>query len=146
MTLGWLVGKQITGQRKAQEKEPIAYLYNGVPLPPLPEWDRTKYPYVLLDNYKWLNEIMIALLVCYSEKAETGYNDDGDIADWVEIKGTRIEFRVNYPINTIPTDWGEPTEYTGGPANRSGIWSNTDIYLDDGTLYLAASEPIPVYE
>jgi hypothetical protein len=118
-------------------------LYDGAVLPPLPEWDKEKYPYALLAVYKWLNETMNAQLVCYSEKAETGYNDDGDIADWVEINGTRIEFLVNYPINTIPTDWGEPNEYTGS-ANRSGIWSNTDIVLDDGTLYLSASEPIPV--
>lgn len=119
------------------------YLYNGVELPALPEWDKEKYPYALLGNHTWLNDKMRAQLVCYSEKAETGYNDDGDIAYWVVINGTRIEFYIVYPINTIPSDWGNPTEYTGS-ANRSGIWSNTDIYLDDGTLYLAASDPVPV--
>jgi hypothetical protein len=67
----------------------------------------------------------------------------------VQIFGTRLEFVFTYPIGTIPYgyEWGEPIEYTSiDGANRGGIWSNTDIYLDDGTLYLAASEPVPVYE
>jgi hypothetical protein len=53
LTLGWLVGRRIAGQRTKQ-KTPIAYLYNGVQLPPLPEWDREKYPYAVIvaDDYQ----------------------------------------------------------------------------------------------
>lgn len=30
MILGWLAGRAIAGQRRGQEKEPVAYLENGV--------------------------------------------------------------------------------------------------------------------
>ena len=123
------------------------YLYNGVELPALPEWDKETYPYALIDHYGWPGGRMRAHLVFYSQPAETGYNDDGDRADWVRIIGPRIEYDLFYPEDTIPYDYdwvansGNPLN---GSANRGAIWSNVDIYLDNGTLYIAASEPILV--
>ena len=50
LTLGYLVGRQIAGQRRAVEKTPVAYLYgkDKVRLPPLPEWDDKTFQYVYL--------------------------------------------------------------------------------------------------
>lgn len=62
LSLGWLVGRQIAGQRRAKppepEKEPIGYLYGESwagpfqsvygPLPSKEEWDRTEYPCAIM--------------------------------------------------------------------------------------------------
>lgn len=128
MTLGYLVGKQIAGQRRTQERQPIAYLYNGVQLPPLPEWDRDMYPYAFMHkalHYQlWVGEeitynganigIAGAYLHYYSDNAE-----------WIELSG-------------------------GTDVMICGIqdveWANFDVLNSDGSVYLSASDPIPVYD
>jgi hypothetical protein len=67
LTLGWLVGRRIAGQRRTKlpdepEKEPIGYIYGETydgeytwledtiygPLPSEEEWNRTEYPYAVM--------------------------------------------------------------------------------------------------
>lgn len=139
MTLGYLVGRQIAGQRKTQEKEPIAYLYNGVQLPPLPEWDREMYPYAVLT--RWSRE---RWRVYYSpEKAIYKGSVSNPLILTPDSGAPVIEHILNDGVwgeGIAKEDWAMTniiTEYW---------WANHDILNDDGTLYLAASDPIPVYE
>lgn len=105
--------------------EPIAYSYNGVILPKLPEWDREAYPYAVIipknDTYYLLLQ-------------DTKFNA---VHDWF-ITTLFVDFKFEYD----GTIW---TDYTGSLGTATPIWSNEDIYQDD-MLRLAASEPIPVYE
>ena len=69
------------------------FLYNGVKLPALPEWDKEKYPYAAMNlgaNYGVLYLLDNALMA------------------------------------------------------KQFQWANFDILNEDGTLYLAASDPVPV--
>lgn len=132
---------------------PVAYLYNGVRLPKLPEWDMEMYPYAVM----------------------TGTADDGftlRIAKCFEYDKSDFAEYVDFPVGTLryETDW-EPTPLGGTPhvptrwevddlfVGRETtvyfhkiVWANfdivcqTDIYKPTGEIYLAASDPIPVYE
>jgi hypothetical protein len=135
MTLGWLVGRQIAGQRKAQEKEPIAYLYNGVQLPPLPEWDREMYPYAVLTN------------IVGSYSLELYYDNVLYHKDGVVYFKQDITILRSF-LDKDTTQWGDFEErlYSEGDVWIIPMWTNTDILNSDGSVYLAASDPIPVYE
>ena len=120
-----IAGKSLPLRRKRQEREPVAYLYNGVRLPKLPEWDREMYPYAYITQnlsgtvYKF---------VAKTTKPEA--STDGKIT----LSG--LTFAV------VDGAWAEV--YSQGI--RKVIWTNNDLYHEDGTLYLDASDPIPVYE
>ena len=45
--MGLILG-QFSSPLPEVQKEPVAYLYNGVRLPALPEWDREKYPFAVI--------------------------------------------------------------------------------------------------
>lgn len=123
----------VMGSAKGGVREPIAYLYNGVRLPKLPEWDKTKYPYAYIGT-SGMDTTYYYL--CFSDTLETARNIS-------RIVGTGDE---NYTL--ADGEWG-PFLSTSSVAV---IWTNTDIYYIDslsevgGTLCLAASDPIPVYE
>ena len=44
----FLLGKLLRRNLMAGVKEATMYSYNGVVLPKLPEWDKTKYPYAVM--------------------------------------------------------------------------------------------------
>ena len=136
MTLGWLVGRRVAGQRTKQ-KTAVAYLYNGVQLPPLPEWDKETYPYAYIvhgnSTYK----------VRFCSVPLVALNISLILSNTFSSQG---EHEINYKLEN--GEWVDET-YAGG---CSAVWSNTDIYYKDsvpdvgGTLAMAASDPIPVYE
>lgn len=143
---------------------PVAYLYNGIRLPALPEWDREKYPYFIVLPYisgstfnpqnmtmLYLSTSKFSRKVFVKESVLSGeYNDywfyaetDGDAVYYTyqpstETEWTRHEYR--------------DTEFLAGELAFN--YSNADVCLanfdvknyDDGTVYLPAAEPIPVYE
>ena len=133
----------------APGKEPVAYLYNGVRLPKLPEWDKSKYPYAFIRNVPSgtdYNEL-------YVFKTEPAWFKPSIIvsAYGVEDGNTHLE-AVDYPYGA-EADWGYVTlsEKTSNGYLASGnfegiFWANYDILNEDGTIYLAASDPVPVYE
>lgn len=117
-------------------KEPIAYLYNGVRLPKLPEWDRGSYPFAYIavssdGGYGF----------CYRTTAKTVI-DGGHAGIDLTFDGAW------YLLSEDKTKW----ESYGARILGTVVWANYDVYYSDsveevgGTLYLAASEPIPVYE
>jgi len=138
MTLGMLIGRQIAGLRSAR-KEPVAYLYNGVRFPVLPEYDAEKYPYiacslsgyfVAIQNPSRLEHISTTGKICLGAAPGESfllwsYGSTGEFTSVVETENPHDYYQV---LITDP------------------IWSNYDILDADGNLYLAASEPVPVYE
>lgn len=118
------------------------YLYNGVELPALPEWDKEAYPYAVIAwNYvmaKYMFMASSAPILRYR------YGVDGD----AELEG----FSVKAPrIGRLLTDgvWGDAVSLSsncvmGVKDNTDIIWSNTDLINEDGSTYLSASDPVPV--
>ena len=125
-----------------------AYSYNGTVLPELPEWDKEKYPYALM-QYFGLNFILgeVGLLLttkpmiyCPDELWKLHANDMGTFDELIYIGNVLLvdgshNNRWSYQrTNTEVTDVG-----------NSVHWSNYDILNEDGSIYYAASDPIPVY-
>lgn len=136
---------------------PIACLYNGIQLPPLPEWDKAKYPYATIFVYEGgelFGSIIPASAVLYLYTARPAVSGDSTEL-WMYQPGD-IEYRID--AETIPNlaefeDWGSPIVLAdskgGGITNIK--WANFDLYYQTdidgkkGQLYLAATEPVPVY-
>ena len=137
--MGLLLG-QFSSPLPMAQKEPIAYLYNGIQLPPMPEWDKVKYPYAVIRK-----DLADQYFVEFTDKL---YVYDGDNRNFwcyapVKLKGYKWQDNQYY------TDWKFEleSEYTGVKHTAYYIfWTNTDILNEDGSVYLSASEPIPVYE
>lgn len=141
----------------SEEKEPVSFLYNGIRLPALPEWDRGVYPKAII--YRWQTTTTSAVttrLLCYSEEeSPNGYRDsDG-----------REYFTIDFPalasVYDESTDaWGALAHSDDAFSGNTGIsmslgdviWSNHDINLQYkllGTSYsdqFFATDPVPVYE
>lgn len=122
------------------------YLYNGVELPALPEWDKTAYPYAAISCDATRATLLVSshpYRVWASKSGETelfgiGYADeDSDAAYYYtsesgtwDIKNAGIEYPSGMAVLQGLLPW---------------IWANYDLLnKEDGTLYLAASEPVPV--
>lgn len=124
--------------------------YQGAVLPDINEvWtDKETYPYAYI-SYTGLEDMpyMVAFSSKQAEMVETG----GTVL--VEIQAhANVQ---NYTADSTSSNWtlvGEVNNTdddivigsTEGTARV--IWTNTVILNPDGTLYLAASEPVPVYE
>lgn len=132
MLLGWLIGKRIAGQRGNEQKEPVAYLYNGVRLPALPEWDKEAYPYAYITEASVSTTEKTFLWLFSNQKT---VNSDGKIS----YGGTGAR-----PIRFESVD-GNWEEIIVGAGIYPLIWCNVDTY-HGSTLYLPASDPVPVYE
>ena len=123
------------------ENAPAVYLYNGVQLPPLPEWDMASYPYAIITTamtgssynlrfYKTVNYFSSTANLLY-------FGGDGNN---VSVPC------VGCSMTKYDAIWGELRTFDNQNSSvPKAIWSNFDMEYE-GTLYLAASEPIPVYE
>lgn len=116
------------------------YLYNGVELPALPEWDKTAYPYAIIcesvqESFDGITEVRINLKATKSPQTKIG--------SFLE---------ANTPIcrSYLKDDkWGTPyvdNWFWDYEHNDNIIWSNHDVLYSDGSVYLAASDPVPVGE
>lgn len=145
ITLGFLVGQQIAGQmRKTEEKTPIAYLYNGVQLPALPEWDRERYPYVSIGLNIW-SEITVICSASPFSADENGYiTASGYLIVLYDADGSSAYFPYGDFSGSENCRWGDAIS-AGGVTHKT-FWCNRDILDEDGSVYLASSDPIPVYE
>ena len=137
------------------QSEPVAYLYNGVRLPKLPEWDKTAYPYAVISQLPVDSDVDYELAV---------YPNPATISDttwWDGVSNTLVQ-KPSVPVyyygfNIGDADWrsGTLTNYDVGivtPVSINGgnfplIWSNTDLKMEsDNSVYLAGSDPVPVYK
>lgn len=128
------------------------YLYNGVELPALPEWDREAYPYAWIAKAPYNDDY-------YSLIISTG---ECDYRSWKDYGSMYYLYPVDVPI-TVKAAYLYKGEFETGEWNftwektyeenivhtSSGlglpVWSNFDVINhDDGSIYIAASDPIPV--
>lgn len=114
------------------------YIYNGTELPALPEWDKETYPYA----YLAVQGSSMAYLYMFRDPKHLIYDNLGAMCTIVSTGETYLK------SNSIGgKDFGEPTEITATfdqPLHSAIAWANYNILTADGTVYLAASEPIPV--
>ena len=146
LVMGYRVGCAIRANRG--KKQPVAYLYNGVQLPPLPEWDREMYPYAVIAHMRsgtFRSLVLSPSPLVVEIRLGYGTTDDyfGVLCDDGVTKKvyflTTDETAWKYSFDGIP-NVGEPfAEYVVD-------WSNADVCGADGTLLLSASDPVPVYE
>lgn len=131
------------------DKIPVAYLYNGVRLPPLPDVDRTKYPFV----YIWYNtafqggycvifssvtfhRIFVHYDILDSDGWQMLANEDGNIIRyfmWLSKGEFAWELNASESILRDDVQGDDP------------IWANYNVLDENGETVLAASEPVPVY-
>lgn len=121
------------------------YLYNGVQLPALPEWDKEAYPYAEMYAVSGaLSAIMSVLKVtdrpadCYA----LGDNDYGNYEPSYHVGTNYISYKIDKTSNTWVVKASGQIEAATSGVNAN--WANYDLFNEDGTLYLAASEPVPV--
>lgn len=144
-TRGYLVGAELRRKRVIPEvKETATMLYNGVELPNINEvWtDKESYPYATI-----LGKTTISLILHNPEfRHKTGSSgelclmtESGSITGW-----------VNYSYNASTASWKRWSGPFGGQSpefkdsTQPAIWSNYDVLNTDGSVYLAASDPVPV--
>lgn len=138
----WLVGYVygLTGKIMCNtKKDPVAFLYNGVKLPKLPEWDKTKYPYAYISL--GFGEYILVL-----STVRMIIEMDGGLT--VPATAGTVTLLLHKNI-TITDYWGESKEreiYYGAIDIVDPFWCNEDLFYEDGTLFIAASDPVPVYE
>ena len=133
--------------------EPVAYRYNGVELPELPEWDMEAYPYAIIAQ----NSDGDIYFECATKLMQYGTFTSGGVSytnpHYLILAGEIASREYRFLSNN---SWGEPktavwdrTDKTTNLRSRTEkvIWCNTDIpNIDNNTVYLAASAPVPVYE
>ena len=149
----------LTEEQKAQARKNIgaeaapvvAYLYNGIELPPLPEWDKEEFPYAFIsenipygqyDGYAYRLHLYAA--PCY-----VAYDENGKV--------NRVFTEKNSPYqlwggNTGAVAWefsGDGNNLTGSVTNNLPLWVNADMYYNGNdptnSLYMPQSNPVPVY-
>ena len=135
LSLG-LSGKPLPISGGEPSVEPVAYLYNGVRLPKLPEWDKEMYPYAAIDYHESPYYGETYHLEFYTLRPY--WKEDGvyppaycasGVSGLVDGKWADIVYVHFYPT-----------------AKSTPFWTSFDVLNEDGSIYMAASEPIPVYE
>ena len=136
MLQGWIVGKRLAAMRV--KREPVAYLYNGVRLPKLPEWDAVAYPYACI--YQVYGEYVLACM-----NVQCAYRTSTIGTGYVTIPHRKwCTFSYRGGVWEAQAVDVEINDYTS--VNSELYWANYDVSTTGGTLYLAASDPVPVYE
>jgi hypothetical protein len=130
--------------RQFPHREPVAYLYgpDKFRLPPLPAWDKKEYPYAVLSRSTnsvlgKFAEIFASDIKLYFDGYHLVHSENGNgvVAVIYYEKMTEWEALTNVIV------------HKDGIADVDKlIWTNYDLLKEDGTIYMAASDPIPVYE
>lgn len=126
-------------------RKPTAYLYNGIRLPALPEWDRGAYPYAYIwqsasDQTCYLSCSSVPLVV-YGADEYYLPSADGEPMEAYRIVDGSWGFWYETTTSTSATN-----QIANALTKRPLVWANYDISREDDTVYLAASDPVPVYE
>ena len=129
---------------------PTAYSYNGVILPKLPEWDRERYPYAYITWQEPSDHpgvVLYFLHVCPEPLVLNNYGYATTGTDNVRYRLCVDEDTANAIGAEVWGEWerisiGSSTTVTGS----NTVWTNTDLIKSDGSVVLAASEPVPAYE
>lgn len=129
----------------ASEPVPLCS-YNGVELPELPEWDSAKFPKCTIDYFSVLRRYYFR---AFAPDAYYFYSD-GKLYFGSDYSSGFLVQSIVYRIAGNYGTWSEPVETDVGNTGVTEtymhklIWANFDMEYD-GTLYMAASDPQPVY-
>lgn len=145
--LGYLVGKQIAGMRRVT-KEPVAWLYNGVRLPPLPEC--YGYGYAIVRHLNPSDDADGYRAFAYLSKTPFVWSlgkikpPEGSLNYlWYDQKA------ADYWGKDVHSEWVYDSTSDGisGFSSDSVTWTSHDILNSSGSItYVYGSEPVPVYE
>lgn len=121
--------------------------YDGAVLPMLPEWDREKYPYAHVVYYgmdNWIAQAGLYVtskpMVYYPNEYYCLHADDMGTFDYILHSGNPRNFDGSWDFEWAYNRTTVGADYTSSTA----CWAIYDIYNEDGYLYLAKSDPIPV--
>lgn len=115
------------------------YLYNGIELQELPK-PPDGYDKLLIRT----QVLLPGMYYAYAFRESYPYNKDGSAGGHF-ITPSHTAYFHSGNADGPWSEWNEQNTENFALINVSGIkWSNFDIYNEDGTLYLAASEPVPV--
>lgn len=124
----------------SKPRKPTAYLYNGIRLPALPEWDRGVYPYatIAVSSGKYLFTAWAAKPYCSGNFALFAPEGEGRIT------------HLSCWVSADNSGWGEFTygelaDNGAGSADKP-FWADWDVLDENGNVWLAASNPVPVYD
>lgn len=137
--IGWLLAGLCSRPLPMGARVPVAYLYNGVRLPGLPkEWNPETHPFACL--FTTGGNVYTLRMMPSDSYYTTYFNKRVFMSDNGCLEATNV---------TGDTDRFTLTERTGGvyiSLTDKTIWVNFDLVNEDGSIFLAASDPIPVYE
>lgn len=130
-------------------KEPSAYLYNGVQLPALPD-ELKVYRYLIL--FYLTSDGGTILAYGYDTEPTTELYENF-LNSYERLKWDSGTYQAGNWYSSMPDEWfltdvGNVSDASLGyhsTALSNIIWTNFNVYALDGTIYLAASEPVPVY-
>lgn len=139
--IGWLLAGLCSRPLPMGAREPVAYLYNGVRLPGLPEWDRENYPFACICR-TWTGNY------AFSASQSPPYMFDSTYGIALQIVGSHF-----ISFGDAESGWSElraqVEDYSILMAYEDNheifVWANHDIEYN-GELFVSASEPVPVYE
>lgn len=136
----FLLGQQLRRNLMAV-REPTMYSYNGVVLPKLPEWDKSKYPYAVI----WRSGTTNNPYYCAVPFEDYSFQKSGG-GVWI-VWHVPSDSQVPWYKATLESKAFEYYYDEYGYAVVSAIvWANFDVLNADGTLFLAKSDPVPIYE
>lgn len=154
-TKGYHVGAELRAKRRL----PVAYLYNGVRLPKLPEWDKTKYPYAVIVPHGGVVGKPYTMYRLYL--VDSPFTEVANFTDAIPANADRIMYyafdsNTAEPPSAFPmADRGKWEYEASGTVDYTvsldrAVWTNTDIHKKNlagvVSVSLAASDPVPVYE
>lgn len=144
VTYGFLNKDQPTG----------AFNYSGEALPPLPDWDKTKYPYAVIckDPDGWTGKAAeYHLWFLSSDEVVVVDNDYYPqyssepkcivAKQYMEVEAARYIYSPSYTQWELKYADTHLPDSTGYVPNTNPVWANFSLYNADSTLYLPASEP-----
>jgi hypothetical protein len=161
LLMGWLAGKRMAamrGKTDVPSGEPIAYLYNGVQLPDINAvWtDKTAYPYAWVEAYSaepfGYADANVAFLILASNRptynSTEGFVLSSNLLQYATTDSEQVASDFGLLSANVWDLSGNDTDNTWTMEAFDGrtYWSNHDILNTDGSTYLAASEPVAVYE
>lgn len=119
------------------------YLYNGVELPELPEWDKEVFPYAVIHNTLGI----LSLTLCKHRPYAHIHEGNGSLQIMSNGSEPKSGDVLTYEIKDGVWEliWTSFSYLIVAEADM--IWCNADIYYDDkagGELYRATSDPVPV--
>ena len=119
--------------------------YGGHLLPKLPHWNKYEYPYACVvksSDSSGYNPHNVMYYFYVSNKPFKMVDKDHIVKD------DTCEIYARY--HEIPYEefysWGYPMASSNPTIPGPILWSNFDIYFEDGELYIAASEPEQVID